>query len=171
MAAKGKRFDATSTGQGTAEEGGIGRTAKGAQGDTLIASHVGEMDMVRIREAEKVIDADEVKYGKYILDEVRTMRVQQLGVAFNGSQGTDSCILTFGGARTGVRVLQTGRVVPERVLFDHRSSMKVESDIRQKEKKRRAADRQQHMVRRTGCCGVVMAQAVSDVGGVWLSRC
>ncbi len=36
-----------------------------------MASHVGDMDMVRIREAEKVIDTDEVAFGKYIMDEVR----------------------------------------------------------------------------------------------------
>ncbi len=50
--------------------GAIGRTGKGADGDTLIPSHVGDMDMARIREAEKVIDADEAAYGKCILDEV-----------------------------------------------------------------------------------------------------
>ena len=32
-------------------------------------------------------------------------------------------------------------MVPERVLFDHRSSMKTESEIRQKEKRRRATER------------------------------
>ena len=32
-------------------------------------------------------------------------------------------------------------MVPERVLFDHRSSMKTESEIRLKEKRRRATDR------------------------------
>ncbi len=109
MAAKSKQFDVSSSNPG-ASTGGIGKTAKGAHGDTLVASHVGEMDMVRIREAEKVIDADEVKYGKYILDEA-------------------------------------GRVVPERVLFDHRSSMKNESLVRQREKKRRAHDKEQHLVR------------------------
>ena len=35
-----------------------------------MASHVGDMDMVRIREAEKIIDTDEVAFGKYIMDEV-----------------------------------------------------------------------------------------------------
>lgn len=38
-------------------------------------------------------------------------------------------------------IVQAGRVVPERVLFDHRSSMKTESEIRQKEKRRRATER------------------------------
>ncbi len=38
-------------------------------------------------------------------------------------------------------IIQAGRVVPERVLFDHRSSMKTESEIRQKEKRRRATER------------------------------
>jgi hypothetical protein len=66
------RYDAkTAGGSSVADEAAIGRTAKGAQGDTLVASHVGDMDMVRIREAEKIIDTDEVAFGKYIMDEVR----------------------------------------------------------------------------------------------------
>jgi hypothetical protein len=73
MASKAKRFDVGGgeLAAASTDGGGIGRTAKGAAGDTLVASHVGELDMVRIREAEKIIEADEVQYGKYIMDEVR----------------------------------------------------------------------------------------------------
>ena len=67
-------------------KGGIGRTAKVSDGDTLIASHVGEMDMARIREAEKVIDVVEAAYEKYILDEVCTQSAQNTARAYTTAQ-------------------------------------------------------------------------------------
>lgn len=50
--------------------GKIGSFGKGAGGESLIPSHIGDLDMLRVREAEKIIELDEATYGRMMLDEV-----------------------------------------------------------------------------------------------------
>ncbi len=55
------------------DKSSIGNFGKGAGGDSLIPSHIGDLDMIRVREAEKVIELDEATYGRMIVDEVRPL--------------------------------------------------------------------------------------------------
>jgi hypothetical protein len=75
-AARTKKLAATlghsaSRTEASREPHAAGKRSTGADGDTLVPSHIGELDLLRIREAERVIEADEKQFGKVLLDEVR----------------------------------------------------------------------------------------------------
>lgn len=68
----------------------MGTLARGAQGDVLVPSHIGDLDMARVREAEKVIEVDEVTYGRVILDEAGRIVPEKVVLDYKANAKADA---------------------------------------------------------------------------------